>query len=63
MLPVVEAVAVPGVPVVGNPHVLVDGANIVVDDLDKEDFIPHIFYWGGFKLEYQIVILAEYGMA
>ena len=50
MLPEVEAVAVPGVPVVGNPHVLVDGANIVVDDLDKEDFIPHIFYWGGFKL-------------
>ena len=33
--PVVEAVVVPGAPLVGNPNILVDWSNIVVDKLDK----------------------------
>ena len=42
VMPVVAAAAVPGAPVVGNPNIIVDWANIVVDELDKEDYIQHI---------------------
>ena len=34
--PVAAAVAVPVSPVVGNLYIIVDGANIVVDELDEE---------------------------
>ena len=55
----VSAVAVPGAPLVGNPNILVDWANIVVDEIDKEDSIQQIFYQSGTKLEAHIVLLAE----
>ena len=61
--PVVEEVAVPGFAVVGNPNILVDWYNIVVDKLDKEDSIQQIFYRSGSKLEAQIILLAEDGLA
>ena len=41
--PVVVAVAVLGAPAVGNPNIIVDWANIVVYELDKEDSIQQIF--------------------
>ena len=41
--PVVSEVVVPGVPVVGNPNILVDWANIVVDKLDRKYSIQQIF--------------------
>ena len=41
--PVVAAVVVPGASVLGNPNILVLWANIVVDNLDKEDSIQQIF--------------------
>ena len=48
--PVVAAVAMPGSPVVGNPNILGDWANIVVDKIDKEYSIQHIIYQSGTKL-------------
>ena len=62
-MPVVAAAAVLGAPVVGNPNIIVDWANIVVDELDKEDSIQHIIYQSGTKLEAQIFLLAEDGLA
>ena len=48
--PVVAAMEFPGAPVVGNPNILLDWANIVVDELDKEYSIQHIIYQSGTKL-------------
>ena len=61
--PVLAAMEFPGAPVVGNPNILLDWANIVVDELDKEYSTQHIIYQSGTKLEAQIVLLAEYGLA
>ena len=58
--PVAAAVEVPGSPVVGNPYTILDGTKIVVDRIDEEDSLHHIFYWIGFKIEDHIVLLAEY---
>ena len=62
VLPVISAVADPGSPLVWNPHILVNWANIVVDKLYKEDSTKHIFYWSEFKLEAYIFLLAEDGL-
>ena len=61
--PVAAAVAVPVSPVVRNLYVLLDRANIVVDELDEEDSLWYILYWTVFKIEAQLVLLAEYGLA
>ena len=60
--PVAAAVEVPGSPVVGNPYTILDGTKIVVDRIDEEDSLHHIFYWIGFKIEDHIVLLTEYGL-
>ena len=44
VLPVVATVLVSGYPVIENKHILVDWANIEVDQLDKED--PTYFFPG-----------------
>ena len=41
--PVASSVAVTGSPVVWNPNILVDWANIVVDKLDRKYSIQQIF--------------------
>ena len=59
----VSATAVPGSLVVANPYILVDGVNIIMDEIDEYDYLPHILYWGVFKLEAQLGLLAEYELA
>ena len=63
VLPVISGVADPGSPLVWKSNILVNWANIVVEELDKEDSIQHIFYRSEFKLEADIFLLAEYGLA
>ena len=61
--PVASSVAVTGSPVVWNPNILVDWANIAVKKLDKKDSIQQIFYRSGSNLEAHIILLAEDGLA
>ena len=61
--PVAAAVAVSVSPVVENLYILVYVSNTVVDDLDEEDPLWYILYWTVFKIEAQLVLLAEYGLA